>query len=128
MKLADLLTADAVADARFAALEVTGISADSRTVQPNNVFVALAGSKDDGLRFVGPAITAGATAIMAERAPPAPLPEGVAFVRVADARRALALGAAKFFPRQPEVIAAVTGTSGKTSVAAFTRQIWSALG
>jgi UDP-N-acetylmuramoyl-L-alanyl-D-glutamate--2,6-diaminopimelate ligase len=128
MKLADLLTADAVADARFAALEVTGISADSRTVQPGNVFVALAGSKDDGLRFVGPAIKARATAIMAERAPPGPLPEGVAFVRVADARRALALGATKFFPRQPEVIAAVTGTSGKTSVAAFTRQIWLALG
>ena len=34
----------------------------------------------------------------------------------------------KFFPRQPGTIAAVTGTSGKTSVAAFTRQIWSALG
>ena len=36
--------------------------------------------------------------------------------------------AAKFFPRQPRTIAAVTGTSGKTSVAAFTRQIWTALG
>jgi UDP-N-acetylmuramoyl-L-alanyl-D-glutamate--2,6-diaminopimelate ligase len=36
--------------------------------------------------------------------------------------------ATKIFPRQPGVIAAVTGTSGKTSVAAFTRQIWSALG
>ena len=36
--------------------------------------------------------------------------------------------AAKFFPRQPQTIAAVTGTSGKTSVAAFTRQIWTALG
>ncbi len=128
MKLASLLTADAVADARFAALEVTGISADSRTVKPGNVFVALAGSKDDGLRFVGPAITAGATAIIAERAPATPLPAGVAFVKVADARRALALGAAKFFPGQPEVIAAVTGTSGKTSVAAFARQIWTALG
>ncbi len=128
MKLASLLTADAVADARFAALEVTGISADSRTVKPGNVFVALAGSKDDGLRFVGPAITAGATAIIAERAPAPPLPAGVAFVKVADARRALALGAAKFFPGQPEVIAAVTGTSGKTSVAAFARQIWTALG
>ncbi len=65
---------------------------------------------------------------MAERVPPAPLPEGVAFIKVGDARRALALAAAKFFSRQPRVIAAVTGTSGKTSVAAFTRQIWAALG
>ena len=36
--------------------------------------------------------------------------------------------AARLFPRQPRIVAAVTGTSGKTSVAAFTRQIWTALG
>ena len=88
----------------------------------------MAGSKDDGLRFVAPALAGGAVAIMAERVPRTPLPAGVAFVRVGNARRALALAAAQFFPRQPETIAAVTGTSGKTSVAAFTRQIWAALG
>jgi UDP-N-acetylmuramoyl-L-alanyl-D-glutamate--2,6-diaminopimelate ligase len=128
MKLASLLTADAVTDAGAATRDVTGISADSRAMKPGDVFVAIAGAKDDGLRFVGAAIAAGAAAVIAERAPSAPLPEGVAFVQVADARRALALGAAKVFPRQPGVIAAVTGTSGKTSVAAFTRQIWAALG
>ena len=36
--------------------------------------------------------------------------------------------AGKVYPRQPQTIAAVTGTSGKTSVAAFTRQIWAARG
>ncbi len=128
MKLKDLLTAEAVSDARFGALELAGISADSRAVKPGDLFVAVAGAKDDGLRFVGQALAAGAAAIMAERAPPLPLPEGVAFVKVADARRALALAAAKFFSRQPRVVAAITGTSGKTSVAAFTRQIWAALG
>jgi UDP-N-acetylmuramoyl-L-alanyl-D-glutamate--2,6-diaminopimelate ligase len=128
MKLADLLPVDAVAAARFAAREVTGISADSRAIKRGDVFVAIAGAKDDGLRVVNAAIAAGAVAVVAERAPPAPLSDGIAFVRVADARRALALGAAKVFPRQPEVIAAVTGTSGKTSVAAFTRQVWAALG
>ena len=51
-----------------------------------------------------------------------------AFVRVADARAALAKAAARFYPRQPETIVAVTGTSGKTSVVAFVRQIWQALG
>ena len=50
------------------------------------------------------------------------------FVVTPNPRRALALAAAKFFPRQPAIIAAVTGTSGKTSVAAFTRQIWERLG
>ena len=114
MKLADLITADAVSDARFAALEVGGVSADSRAVKPGDLFVAVAGAKDDGMRFVPQALAAGAAAVMAERAPPTPLPPGVAFVKVGNARRALALAAAKFFPRQPRVIAAVTGTSGKT--------------
>jgi UDP-N-acetylmuramoyl-L-alanyl-D-glutamate--2,6-diaminopimelate ligase len=128
MKLADLLTVDAVSDARFAAIEVGGISADSRTIKPGDLFVAVAGTKDDGLRFIDQAVASGAAAVMAERMPPMPLPAGVALVKVGDARRALALAAAKFFARQPKVIAAVTGTSGKTSVAAFTRQIWTALG
>ena len=56
------------------------------------------------------------------------MPEDIAFVRADNVRRALALAAARFHARQPETIAAVTGTSGKTSVAAFTRQIWAALG
>ena len=90
--------------------------------------MAIEGGKTDGLKFIGPAFAAGAAAILAQRRPETPLPAGVAFVRVGNARRALALIAAKFFARQPQTIAAVTGTSGKTSVAAFTRQIWTALG
>jgi UDP-N-acetylmuramoyl-L-alanyl-D-glutamate--2,6-diaminopimelate ligase len=128
MKLAELLTADALSDARFAALDIAGISADSRAVRPGELFVAVAGAKTDGLNFIPQALAAGAAAIMAERPPSGPLPAGVAFIKVDDVRRALALAAAKFFPRQPRVIAAVTGTSGKTSVAAFMRQIWAALG
>jgi UDP-N-acetylmuramoyl-L-alanyl-D-glutamate--2,6-diaminopimelate ligase len=128
MKLAVLLTADALGDARFAALEIAGVSADSRAVKPGDLFVAVAGAKADGLNFVSQALAAGAVAIMAQQPPPTPLPASVAFIKVDDARRALALAAAKFFSRQPQVIAAVTGTSGKTSVAAFTRQLWTALG
>src|SRR5262245_2737685 len=128
MKLADLLTADAVSDVRFSALEVAGVSADSRLIKPGDLFVAVTGTQADGLNFVPQALAAGAAAIMAERLPPTPLPAGVAFIKVRDARRALAQAAAALFPRQPQVIAAVTGTSGKTSVAAFTRQIWTALG
>src|SRR5262245_19958104 len=128
MKLKDLLTVDALTDARFDALKIRGVTADSRTVKPGDLFVAIAGSKDDGLRFVAPALAAGAIAVMAERVPPVPLPDGVAFVRVGDTRRALSLAASRFYPDQPETIAAVTGTSGKTSVAAFTRQIWATTG
>jgi UDP-N-acetylmuramoyl-L-alanyl-D-glutamate--2,6-diaminopimelate ligase len=86
----------------------------------------VSGTKSDGLAFAAQAIKAGAVAVLAERS--AEVPADVALIQVANARRALALCAAAFFPRQPSTIAAVTGTSGKTSVAAFTRQIWTALG
>jgi UDP-N-acetylmuramoyl-L-alanyl-D-glutamate--2,6-diaminopimelate ligase len=128
MKLRESLPPDAVIETRLANLDITGVSADSRTVKSGDAFVAIAGGKADGRAFVAAAISAGAVAIIAEKPPDAPLPQGVAFVRVGNARRALALIAAKIFPRQPPTIAAITGTSGKTSVAAFTRQIWTALG
>ncbi len=126
MKLAELPLENARFDPRFAAIEIGGVAADSRKVKPGDLFVAVPGTKSDGLGFVPQALQAGAVAVAAERA--VDVPAGVGLVQVPDARRALALMAAAVFPRQPEVIAAVTGTSGKTSVAAFTRQIWTALG
>ena len=128
MKLREILPADAEFDPRYADLDVGGVTADSRAVKHGDMFVAIAGGKIDGLRFTGSAIAAGAVAVVAERVPETPLPPAVALVRVGNARRALALIAAKIYPRQPRVIAAVTGTSGKTSVAAFARQIWNANG
>ena len=128
MKLREIAPANAELAARHADIKVSGVTADSRMVKAGDVFVAIAGGKTDGARFVDSAIAAGAVAIVAERAPPGPLPASIAFVRVANARRALAAMAANVFPRQPRTIAAVTGTSGKTSVAAFTRQIWAANG
>ena len=127
MKLADLLIDTAKLDAPVAAIEAGGITVDSRAVQRGDVFVAVPGSKADGVAFAAQAASAGAAAIVGERMPAA-LPAGAVFVRVDNARLTLALAAARFYPRQPAVIAAVTGTSGKTSVAAFTRQIWAALG
>lgn len=126
LKLADLRIENAAFDARFAGVELNGIAADSRKVKVGDLFVAVPGTKADGLSFVPQALKNGAAAIMAERA--ADLPAGVATIVVPNVRRALALAAASFFPRQPGIIAAVTGTSGKTSVAAFTRQLWAALG
>ena len=126
MTLADLALPDVRFNPRFAALELSGIASDSRKVKPGFLFVAVPGTKADGLAFLPQALAAGAAAVMAERKPD--LPESVAFIQTDNVRRALALAAARFFPRQPGTIAAVTGTSGKTSVAAFTRQIWNSLG
>ena len=108
-------------------IEIVGVTSDSRKVKPGFLFVAIAGSKTDGAHFVRQAASGGAVAVAAEHRPNT-LPDAMAFIRAANPRRLLALTAAKIFPRQPATIAAVTGTSGKTSVAAFTRQIWSQLG
>jgi len=126
VKLRDLLP-EAAIDARHAAIDVAGLSSDSRKIKPGYVFVAIAGARADGAHFARQAIAAGAVAVVAEQRPQG-LADSIAFVPVGNARRALALAAAKFYARQPQTIAAVTGTSGKTSVAAFTRQIWSTLG
>ena len=108
-------------------MEIGNVTADSRTVKPGDVFFAVPGSKVDGTVFSGQAFAAGAAAVIGERVPQQ-MPAGSPFITVPNVRRALALAAARLYPRQPGVIAAVTGTSGKTSVAAFTRQVWSALG
>ncbi|HEY1940999.1 MAG TPA: UDP-N-acetylmuramoyl-L-alanyl-D-glutamate--2,6-diaminopimelate ligase [Roseiarcus sp.] len=111
-------------DAALASREIGGLCVDSRKAKPGDVFFALAGTKSDGLAFAADAAARGASVIVGERAPDF----AATFVRVADARAALALAAARFYPRQPERIVAITGTSGKTSVAAFVRQIWARLG
>ncbi|MEH2495913.1 UDP-N-acetylmuramoyl-L-alanyl-D-glutamate--2,6-diaminopimelate ligase [Bradyrhizobium sp. AZCC 1678] len=126
MKLRDLFSDDAAIEPQAEAVDVKGLSVDSRAVKPGDLFFAIAGSKTDGSRFVDSAIQAGAVAVAGDHAPPGGL--RVPFVVAPNPRRALALAAARFYPRQPATTAAVTGTSGKTSVAAFTRQIWERLG
>ena len=127
MMLGELLADDAV-EPRFGNLAIRGLAVDSRKVVPGDLFAAVTGTKADGRRFIDAAIAAGAVAVMSERPPEHPVPDGVAFVRVADVRRALAVAASRYFLRQPETVAAVTGTSGKTSAVAFARQIWTLLG
>jgi UDP-N-acetylmuramoyl-L-alanyl-D-glutamate--2,6-diaminopimelate ligase len=123
--LGELFPEDTV-NARFANVAISGMTADSRKAAPGSLFFAISGAKADGLHFAKAAVKAGAAAIAAERPLADQLP--AAFIQVKNVRRALALAAARFYPGQPATIAAVTGTSGKTSVAAFARQIWASLG
>ncbi|MDW8371050.1 MAG: UDP-N-acetylmuramoyl-L-alanyl-D-glutamate--2,6-diaminopimelate ligase [Geminicoccaceae bacterium] len=106
---------------------VSGLALDSRRVRPGDLFAALPGSRADGLAFVDAALAAGAVAILGdarllERAWPVPV------LVAADPRAALARIAARFFGDQPAVVVGVTGTSGKSSVVGFTRQLWQRLG
>ena len=115
------------AEAASADLPVTGLTADSRKAGPGTVFVAVPGAAADGRRFAAKAAAAGAVAVVGEGTRPADLDGGVPYVAVADVRRSLALAARAFSGRQPAHVIAVTGTSGKSSVTDFVRQILSRL-
>jgi UDP-N-acetylmuramoyl-L-alanyl-D-glutamate--2,6-diaminopimelate ligase len=110
------------------AVDIAGLTADSRKVEPGFLFAALAGSKADGGKFIADAVSKGAAAIVVAETADVPSGISVPVIRTKEPRRALALMAARFFAPQPETIVAVTGTSGKTSVADFTRQIFATLG
>lgn len=127
MKLKDLTGILPVEGTASADLEVTGISSDSRQVKPGVLFFALAGTKADGAAYAADAAARGALAIVTGKGNSvAGLP--VPVLAVDDPRLALALSASRYFGKQPQTMVAVTGTSGKTSVAAFTRQIWEQAG
>jgi UDP-N-acetylmuramoyl-L-alanyl-D-glutamate--2,6-diaminopimelate ligase len=108
-------------------VEITGLDADSRKVRPGTLFAAFCGSKADGRAFIDDAVVRGAAAVLADPSL-AHLTLPVPLILDANPRRRLALMAARLFERQPRCIAAVTGTNGKTSVAGFTRQLWTGLG
>jgi len=121
VRLSDLLNRDMAADPL-----ITGVTADSRKVVAGSLFFALPGNVADGRAFIPQALSQGAAAVLV----PQDTPEGLAplLVRSGDVRRAYALAARGFYGAQPATCVAVTGTNGKTSVAAFCRQIWATLG
>ena len=121
LRLSEILRRDVPTDP-----VITGVTADSRRVGTGTLFAALPGARADGRAFIPQALTQGAAAVLA----PEDTPDGAAplLVRSGDVRRAYALAARAFYGKQPRTCVAVTGTNGKTSVAAFCRQIWTALG
>ncbi len=127
MTLGELIGPEPGLPPAWAKLPITGLTADSRAVQPGFLFAALPGVKTDGARFIAEAVQKGAAAILLGEGA-APELNGTPVVEDADPRRRLALIAARFFGTQPRVEIAVTGTNGKTSVAAFTRQLWEGQG
>ncbi|MET0689045.1 MAG: UDP-N-acetylmuramoyl-L-alanyl-D-glutamate--2,6-diaminopimelate ligase [Methyloceanibacter sp.] len=127
MTLGELLGPEANLPPALARVSVRGLAADSRAVEPGFLFAALPGVKADGTEFIAEALRRGAAAILAPQGVAHPVSQAP-IIEDADPRRRLALIAARFFGRQPETAVAVTGTNGKTSVASFVRQLWTALG
>jgi UDP-N-acetylmuramoyl-L-alanyl-D-glutamate--2,6-diaminopimelate ligase len=107
-------------------ISITGLATDSRKVKPGQLYIAIPGTNFDGRDYIKDAFANGAVAVM--------LPEGSSTSLVnstitsSDVRRAVPNLAAVFYARQPQTIAAVTGTSGKTSTVQFVRELWNILG
>jgi len=123
-RLSELLPEGVVVPAGAEALEVSGLALDSRKVQPGDVFAALPGVQTDGRKFISMAVEKGAVAVIA----PADTQASVPVIESEDPAGLLAAVSACFYPRQPEMIAAVTGTNGKSSTVEFLRQIWASAG
>ena len=112
---------------------VTGISVDSRQVQPGTLFAAMPGSKVHGAEFIQYALRMGAVAVLTDAEGATLAADALAQAEVAlvvtDApREALSRAAALWYGAQPQTMIAVTGTNGKTSVSTFVRQIWIEMG
>jgi len=111
--------------------EIYSVTADSRTVTPGALFVAISGTAFEGHEFIPQALQAGAVAIVYEKEVYAGLiPPSVPAVRVANSRRAAALLADCFWdhPSKDLCLVAVTGTNGKTTSVHLLEAIFQAAG
>ena len=111
-------------------LDIRQVTCDSRKVKPRALFFALHGAKADGNAFIRDAVSRGAAAIASEDVPPAMMPSSVAWIRVREPRKVLAVAAANFFghPAKALQLVAVTGTNGKTTTTSLVDAIIKASG
>ncbi len=109
-------------------LEIASLTLDSRQVVPGSLFAALPGSQADGRDYIPHALSKGAVAVLAVKGTHLPADSDTCLLLCDNPSHWLAVLASVFHAPQPRLIACVTGTSGKTSVAHFTRSLWQALG
>ncbi|AKJ65000.1 UDP-N-acetylmuramoyl-L-alanyl-D-glutamate--2,6-diaminopimelate ligase [Kiritimatiella glycovorans] len=128
MKLSELLEHVELRGGRPPDREITGVSHDSRRVRPGHVFVAVPGQEHEGADFIPEAVARGAVAVVGSGEEPGEC--GVPYVRVDDARRALAALARACFegPSANLELVGITGTNGKTTTAFMVRTILRAAG
>jgi UDP-N-acetylmuramoyl-L-alanyl-D-glutamate--2,6-diaminopimelate ligase len=134
MRLIDLLPEMMNIDPIMRDTEISGLTADSRRVEPGYLFAALPSATEnsgtDGRDFIKDAVARGAVAILAPDGTRIELEGAKSPCVITDEnpRWRLTQFAARFYEKQPRTVVGITGTNGKSSVAGFTRQIWALLG
>lgn len=136
-RLIDFLTLEEVSEASLSeSLLFKSFQVDSRQVGENDLFLAIPSLSTSSLEpYLFEAIQRGARILL--------VPQGtvlnsqlseliksknIAILEIQNSRLIASLFASRLFPAQPTIIAGITGTNGKTSVASFTRQLWDLLG
>ncbi len=129
MKLVELLQGIDVREMRGSAeVEVTDLAYDAADAAPGACFVAIKGTKRDGVEFAGDAVARGAIAVVSER--PAEIHGNASNVVVDDSRRALGFMSARLLgdPSASMTVVGVTGTSGKTTITYLMESIFASAG
>lgn len=101
--------------------KLQGVTVDSRQVKPGYAFVAIKGAEQDGHNFIKQAIINGASLIVHQN--DVEKEKDIEYLQVEDSRQYLSFLAAELYPNQPKYILGVTGTSGKSSVVHYIREI-----
>lgn len=108
---------------------ISGVSQDSRIIEPGDMYCCVRGENFDGHSFINDALAAGARALVVD-SPDVQVPDDIAVVTVADVRSFLGPLASAFFhhPSRSLRMVGVTGTNGKTSTAIMIGSLLTATG
>lgn len=125
-KLKDILPESEVLNGTIPAVEISGITLDSRKAGPGMVFFAIPGTRADGHQFISQVVEQGAAAIVGEQ----DLNPGIPYIRVKNSAEMLGRAASAFYdnPSSRLQLVGVTGTNGKTTIATLLYDLFKRLG
>lgn len=129
MRLSELFTGINIEEfGNIPDIEISGLSVDSRTVQPGDLFIAVPGYSQDGRKYITEAVSLGAAAILT--APGTNLKPDVPVINSDKLRSVVPIIAKRFFgsPSEKMKVAGITGTNGKTTTVYLLASIFNTIG